>query len=128
MNWYLRAQAWTKDLLTTSVSRYFTASKPLVVSSIHPQHIHPGETFNLISSVSNTTGSNMVASVRISVEDGTAVIKETNTDITLAPGETRSITTPFTANINGGTLAYTIRASNGVYSDGERHGIPVTSD
>ncbi|MBD5170924.1 MAG: hypothetical protein HDT07_02810 [Bacteroidales bacterium] len=128
MTWYLRAQTWTKDLLSTSITKYFSASKPLVVSSTLPENIHPDTTVNLGSTVSNITDSVMEVTLQISVEDGTEVLTNINTDITLAPGENRSIITPVTVCMKNGALIYTIRASNGDYCDGERRAISITSD
>lgn len=121
--WVLKASAWTADLQYAVFSHTFTAVKPVIVAPNPPRFVRVGDTVNLVTAITNTTDS--VADIRYTVNVGGTDIGGT---VRLDGGATRYVTTP--VSITGDvalldSLALTVRATNGVFGDGERVAVPV---
>lgn len=121
--WRLSAFAWLRNLETASVSKTFTSSMPLYVSTNMPRFVRVGDRVAVVTAVTNNTDT-----VQNVMYDVTVGNETTAGSLTIEPHGVRMVTTM--AQITGLTalsdsLALVFRASNGSYGDGERVTIPI---
>lgn len=125
--WKLKALAYTPDMLSTSLSRAVTSSRPVMVQSNPTRFLRYGDHTELRATVMNATDSTRVISTTVSIlraDDMTMMKSMTSVD-TVAPHQSVTVGIPVEAPLSGQALIYRVKGATGNYSDGEQTIIPL---
>lgn len=125
--WGFRAVAWTDSLMTASLARNVTASKPVMVQPNLPRFIRTGDCLSIPATVMNAGDTKQEITTAIEIFDpatGKTIEKITRTDTIAAAGKSL-VTTDVTAPYGMTFIGYRIKSGNGTYSDGEQALIPI---
>lgn len=125
--WKLCAVAFSRDLLSGSLTREIISSKPVMAQPNLPRFLRTGDTATILASVMNNTDSAAVITTTVEIFDpvsGDVVQSTSHTDSIAAKGSAIvpvDITIPEGSNMTG----YRIRSTSGNFTDGEQAVIPV---
>ncbi|MDE6370983.1 MAG: hypothetical protein K2K92_05795, partial [Duncaniella sp.] len=125
--WGFRAVAWTDSLMTATLARSVTSSKPVMVQPNLPRFMRTGDRLRVPATVMNAEDTRQSITSTIELFDpatGKTLEKITRTDTISAAG--KSIVTAEVTAPDGMTfIGYRIKSGNGTYSDGEQALIPI---
>ena len=123
--WQFTAVAYTEDLLTASIDRLVSASKPLMIEPNMPRFVRDGDSLTIKAAVMNATDADQVVDVHFEIENEGRVVEKDFAGVKLAARGSAMVEMPFV--VDGGEMIIcktTVSNGEGV-SDGERNAIAV---
>ncbi len=126
-SWRMALVAFTESLNTAFIQKDFITSKPLMVAANAPRFMRSGDKAIIPASVMNATDSTLNASVRIEIFDPITsdVISSETYDVSIEAGSYAKVETTVTANGHSSAIGYRVRATSGLFTDGEQIALPV---
>lgn len=126
--WTLNGVAYDRQMHSASMTRSIVASRPLMVQSNMPRFLRQGDTASLPASVMNNTDSVIdivtVTLTAVDVNTGLTVASATDS-IRLGAKESAAVCLPVEIPASASSLLVTVKASDGVNSDGEQTAVAV---
>ncbi|MDE6085778.1 MAG: hypothetical protein K2G40_05185 [Muribaculaceae bacterium] len=125
--WVMKALAYTPDMLTSTVERTTTASRPVMVQSNAPRFLRYGDSVTLRATVMNNITDAVLSKSVISILDADSMQELASETIenNLNGNESTVITLPFTAPSTGQAVILRVKSTAGEYTDGEQVLIPL---
>lgn len=125
--WVLQALAWTADLRHASLSRTFTATRPLMIQTNAPRLLRTGDQASVAASILNSTSDTLKVQVISEAFNPLtfATLRCDTTFITVAPRATVATTLLVEAPYDLLSIGLRVKAGNGIFTDGESTIIPV---
>lgn len=126
-SWCMKAFAFTTDMRLTSVDSTFVSAKPVMVKPNLPRFMRQGDSATVISSVTNTTDSEIKAEVVVELFNPSTgeVTSSTSTTLTLQPSSTVTCASEVNAPDNSPLLGFRIKATAANFTDGEQNIIEI---
>ncbi len=126
-SWRLIALAWTKDFEIGKLVQDFVASKPLMVQPNLPRFLRQGDSAVILASVMNNSEDTVTATTVIELFNPVtgAVLDRKEFRQEIAPGISATVSSDITADKDLEAIGYSIRTSNGDFSDGEQSVIRI---
>lgn len=121
--WALDAFAFTPDLLSSSLSRTMTASKPVMVSPNLPRFLRTGDKANIVSLVMNNTDKEqtVVTTTELFNPISNEVVNSTTTTSTIPANQNVSLNMVIDVPADATTaLGFRIKSATSDFSDGEQ--------
>lgn len=128
--WQLNAMAYTRDLLTTDLSRTIVTSKPVMIQPNAPRFLRAGDKADLLSTVFNKSDEALTVRVMAEAIDMNSGKKVATgeTSVSVAPGGSQTVSVPVDVKLPGGSLMQLkMSAISGSFTDGEIVAVPVLS-
>ncbi len=125
--WRLQAVAWTKDMNIGKLIRDFVANKPIMVQPNVPRYLRAGDVALIKATVMNNSDSDITASSAIEFFNpvtGAILASHDFSDSIPAMGSV-DIQAWVEAPVDGASIGYRVKASNGSFSDGEQGAFPI---
>lgn len=126
-SWSLKALAYTPDMLTASLQRTVTSSRPVMVQATLPRFLRYGDSTSFRATVMNATDSLQIVTTTVSVLDaaGADVLASLQSVDSIAPRGSVVVSIPFKAPADGQALIYRVKSQAGNYTDGEQSLLPL---
>ncbi len=126
-SWRFMGLAHDKEMRVGMIDTTIVAQKQLMVQPNMPRFLRVGDKATITTNVTNNSIEESQITVKFYVGRKNSSKKETvkTQRLKLKAGETVPVTFPMEAGTDTATLICKIVASNGKYSDGEQHEIPV---
>ncbi len=125
--WRLIALAWTQDFKLGKLVRDFVAAKPIMVQPNLPRFLRQGDSAVILASVMNNSEDTVTATTVIELFNPVtgAVLDRKEFRQEIAPGISATVSSDITADKDLEAIGYSIRTSNGDFSDGEQSVIRI---
>lgn len=126
--WTLNGVAYDRQMHSASLTRSIVASRPLMVQGNMPRFLRQGDSASLPASVMNNTDSIIsavtVTLTAIDINTGLTVAEATDS-ISLGAKESATVYLPVEIPVSASSLLVTVKATDGVNSDGEQSAVAV---
>lgn len=128
--WVLRGLAWSADMKLGSMFREFVASKPVMVQPNLPRFLRAGDEAEIVASVMNNgdDAADIACTVEIFDPVTYALIDTRTEHLSLAAKASRTVAITVTAPADAPAIGYRVKASTGIFSDGEQDVIQILPD
>lgn len=125
--WHLNAFAFTKSLLSTSLTRTFVANKPIMVTPNLPRFLRSGDKADVSALVVNNSDETQIVTTLCELFDPLSghVISQYQTSDTITAGDNRSVTIAVDAPTDAPTLGIRFKSSTDLYADGEQDMVEI---
>ena len=125
--WVMSGFGYDKDMVSSTIKREFTSSKPIMAQSNLPRFVRIGDNISLSATVTNS--SDTVQSVTALVElfdiDTDSILASKTFNFAIEAGNHQALFIEWNAPEELSYVGFRVKASNGKYGDGEQKMIPV---
>ena len=128
--WNFMAYAHTQEMKYGILREKIKASKPFMVQSVLPRFVRRDDLSSLAASVINMSEDTVRSKVTMTLSNpvsGKTIVRY-NKEVTVAPDATANVDFGYTVGADADILVCKMVATDGEYTDGEQHYLPVVSD
>lgn len=132
--WNLKGLAYTTDLKHGELLQNIITRKELMLEPAAPRFLRQGDVIDFTSKVSNLTDASTEATVRLEITDAISgkplhlIEGDKSVKVVIPAGLSNNVTFRLNIPNNISALTYTITATTGTHSDGQRETLPVLSN
>ena len=125
--WMFQAIGYSKDLETASLLKDVISNKPIMVSPNMPRFLRQGDTATLMASVQNAGDSaqSCIAVIDIINPFNNQIYETKSFNLDIASSASQAVSIEYAVPDTVSAIGFRIKASNGVFSDGEQVIVPV---
>lgn len=125
--WMFQAIGYNKDINTATLLKEVISNKPIMVSSNMPRFLRQNDKASLMANIQNATDSTQDISAIIEIFNpfSNQIYAADKANLTLKGKGTQAVSIDYTVPEAINAIGFRIKATNGVFSDGEQVLIPI---